>query len=136
MADLFSNDTIPAISLWQPWASFIAIGVKPYETRHWRAPPRFIGQTIAIHAAKRKPERDDIEWWRRVSGTKLDLPLGGFVCTVTLREVLRAEDVPFDEFGDYARGRFAWRLTNPVPIQPIIPAIGRQGFWNVALPLS
>jgi hypothetical protein len=25
-----------AITLWQPWASLIAIGAKKYETRSWR----------------------------------------------------------------------------------------------------
>lgn len=42
-----------AISLWQPWASLIACGVKPYETRHWAPPRELIGQRIAIHAAKK-----------------------------------------------------------------------------------
>jgi hypothetical protein len=41
-----------AISLWQPWASLIACGAKPYETRHWAPPRELIGQRIAIHAAK------------------------------------------------------------------------------------
>jgi hypothetical protein len=42
-----------AISLWQPWASLIAIGAKPFETRHWAPARELIGQTIAIHAAKK-----------------------------------------------------------------------------------
>lgn len=42
-----------AISLWQPWASLIACGAKPYETRSWAPPRDLIGQTIAIHAAKK-----------------------------------------------------------------------------------
>ena len=42
-----------AISLWQPWASLIACGAKPFETRHWAPPRELIGQTIAIHAAKK-----------------------------------------------------------------------------------
>ena len=43
-----------AITLWQPWASLIAEGVKQYETRSWKPPWHLIGQRIAIHAAKRK----------------------------------------------------------------------------------
>ncbi|WP_375782883.1 hypothetical protein ACE10Z_23505 [Bradyrhizobium sp. Pha-3] len=42
-----------AISLWQPWASLIACGAKPYETRDWAPPAELIGQTIAIHASKK-----------------------------------------------------------------------------------
>lgn len=37
------------ISLWQPWASLVAIGAKTIETRSWHTP--HVGP-IAIHAAK------------------------------------------------------------------------------------
>lgn len=40
-----------ALSLWQPWASAIALGSKRIETRDW--PTRYRG-LLAIHAAKRK----------------------------------------------------------------------------------
>ena len=50
-----------AISLWQPWASLIACGAKPYETRHWAPPRELIGQTIAIHAAK-KIDKGSVEF--------------------------------------------------------------------------
>jgi hypothetical protein len=42
-------DPLVCISLWQPWAQFIADGFKPIETRHWSAHHR--GQ-IGIHASK------------------------------------------------------------------------------------
>ena len=48
-----------AITLWQPWASLIACGVKDVETRSWPPPESLIGQRIAIHAAKRKVSRID-----------------------------------------------------------------------------
>lgn len=38
-----------AITLWQPWASLLAYGVKKYETRSW--PTKYRGP-IAIHAGK------------------------------------------------------------------------------------
>lgn len=46
-----------AISLWQPWASLVACGAKPFETRSWAPPRALIGQPIAIHAAK-KADKD------------------------------------------------------------------------------
>lgn len=72
--------TMPAISLWQPWASLLvtrqlcvicdgrepwdctqhlngAPMVKRFETRSWACPPSLIGQRFAIHAAARKPNR-------------------------------------------------------------------------------
>lgn len=50
------------ITLWQPWASAIACGVKTHETRSWKT--RFRGP-IAIHAAKHVPQkiRDDAKYW-------------------------------------------------------------------------
>lgn len=51
------DDAITALTLWQPWASLIAEGVKTIETRSWKAPDDLIGDTIAIHAAARKPRR-------------------------------------------------------------------------------
>ena len=43
---------VKAITIWQPWASLIAIGAKQYETRSWETKYR---GPIAIHAAKKDP---------------------------------------------------------------------------------
>ena len=43
---------IKAISLWQPWASLIALGGKKIETRSW--PTKYRGP-LAIHASKNQP---------------------------------------------------------------------------------
>lgn len=56
-----------ALTLWQPWASLMAIGVKTIETRSWSAPEALIGQRIAIHAAVRPvPDGAQIGDWRVV----------------------------------------------------------------------
>jgi hypothetical protein len=47
------TDSIYAITVWQPWATLIAEGLKPFEFRSWPAPARLIGQRIAIHAGAR-----------------------------------------------------------------------------------
>ena len=39
-----------AITLHQPWATAIALGIKTAETRTWAPWPRLYGQRIAIHA--------------------------------------------------------------------------------------
>jgi hypothetical protein len=43
-----------ALTVWQPWASLIIAGAKPYEFRGWRFPRSLLGQRIVIHAAARK----------------------------------------------------------------------------------
>lgn len=101
-----------ALTIRQPWATLIALGVKTIETRSWRAPQALIGQTIAIHAGKHRPkdvwcsasadpvfppplarlydygkcvdpqESNDGEWWRY----RWDGPLGAIVATATLAD--------------------------------------------------
>lgn len=46
-----------ALTLWQPWASLVALGVKSIETRSWSTSYR---GPLAIHAAKREP---DVDFW-------------------------------------------------------------------------
>lgn len=41
-----------ALTLWQPWATAIAKGLKRVENRQWSPPADAIGRTIAIHAGK------------------------------------------------------------------------------------
>lgn len=42
-----------ALTIWQPWASLINIGAKPFEFRRWPAPKVLIGQRVVIHAGAR-----------------------------------------------------------------------------------
>jgi hypothetical protein len=98
------HDPIPAISLWQPYASLIAAGVKPYETRGFAPPARLLGHRIAIHAAKRVPVRGELgtdveaaisgalgrdDWFGRDG-----LPLGAVLCTAILDQARQVERAP------------------------------------------
>lgn len=63
-----STVTLPALSLWQPWASLWASGIKPLETRHFPAPAALLAAPmIAIHAAARRPSQR--EWKHIVQAT-------------------------------------------------------------------
>ena len=44
-----------ALTIRQPWATLIALGVKTIETRSWRSPASLIGQRLAIHAGAALP---------------------------------------------------------------------------------
>lgn len=53
-----------ALTIWQPWASLIMIGAKPFEFRRWDYRERergLDGQRIVIHAGARSIPRSDIE---------------------------------------------------------------------------
>jgi hypothetical protein len=49
------------LTLWQPWASLVVEGCKPFEFRKWRAPASIVGQRIVIHASARKPDLREVE---------------------------------------------------------------------------
>ena len=50
----------PTITLWQPWATLVAAGAKPFEFRHWAAPKRLWRQRVAIHAGARAVSKTEI----------------------------------------------------------------------------
>jgi hypothetical protein len=50
----------PALTIWQPWATLIAVGAKPYEFRSWAAPRAMQGRRIAIHAGARPTRKAEV----------------------------------------------------------------------------
>lgn len=141
------QDTIPALTLWQPWAWLIVEGVKEFETRGWATKYR---GPLAIHAAARKPNRSELNLGiitaldeRGHSGDLKSLPLGCVVCVVDMVDCwpvdvaahrMTAERwVQECKYGNYTPGRYAWKLAN-VRKFPAIPAKGAQGLWRWTVP--
>lgn len=135
-----------ALTIWQPWASLIIGGWKPYEFRGWAAPASIVGQRIGIHAAKRpmktgelrnimdyacSPEgqADDIHIacmdlleraWRR----EVELPMSAVLGTAVLgppKRVRQNLDGP----------RYAWPMLAVQKWADPIPMKGAQGFWSM-----
>jgi hypothetical protein len=50
-----------ALTIWQPWATLIMIGAKPYEFRSWLAPRSVVGKRIVIHAGSRPIRKDEVD---------------------------------------------------------------------------
>ena len=123
-----------ALTLWQPWASAIAVGMKRMETRSWGTTYR---GPLAIHAARRPMgpgELELLEDYPLPYGAS-DVPLGAIVATCTLADVVRCNgamvvDVVEDAWGDFSEGRFAWVLTDVAPLRSPIPMPGARGLWE------
>ncbi len=129
-----------AITVWQPWASWIAWGWKTIEVRHHERFRSLVGERIAIHAAKRWDESWDI-----LAGSLLDdqqkdymalvvrLPLGAVVATATVED-LRLVDRDDEPAALCPCGGvidlFGLALGDVVALDEPIPATGRQGIWN------
>lgn len=147
-----------ALTLWQPWATLVAMESKRIETRIWST--KWRGE-IAIHSAAKLPpkwlgrssqseqfrdeladlfcvrrDRDD-QAGKRVDDILRGLPYGKVVCIVRIVDVLETSEV-FREtlshreriFGNYEDGRYAWKFQMVDVIEPPIPAKGFQRLWN------
>jgi hypothetical protein len=144
---------IKAISLWQPWASFVILGIKGFETRSWDTNVR--GE-IGIHAAKKVIPFDDAfgHLVRSIEGQRImdylqsriieaygdykNLPVGAVLGTVNLKDTFSTEirnKLSYIErvLGDYSPGRFAWQLKDQKLFDTPIPVSGHQGFWDMKI---
>lgn len=137
--------TVKAITLWQPYATLIAIGAKRFETRKWN--PTCYGP-LAIHASARKVPQCiafcSLEPFRtalaQAGYSALNLPMGQIVAmrwvqqthsTEILREGLSEQELAF---GDFSDGRRAWELVGNGAFDPPIAAVGAQGVWDWRVP--
>lgn len=143
-----------AISLYQPYASAVALGLKKNETRG--RPWDFVG-TIAICSTKTVPDKfrryaadDELiakafiatlrpnlkhdERWPEIGQELLDsLPVGRVVA-VAFKDGCRQSKVIVQEkpsaleiaLGDYSDGRFYYPLRNVIPLMVPVPVKGGQ----------
>ena len=146
-----------ALTLWQPWASLIALGEKKIETRSWQTTYRGM---LAIHASQKMTREMKLLCEREPFASALDrvfaagdeLPLGAIVAVCELRNVLMpARNIngyylignlgsnefayitePELSFGDYTPGRYAWMLKNVCRLQVPVVCRGAQGLWDVS----
>ena len=131
------EEVTKAISLWQPWASLMALGLKKNETRSWATQYR---GPLYIHAAKKVIEWPSIDIQAAFDGIAFqppDLPLGCLVCKVDLIDckkifIHNRPDYPERAFGDYTPYRFMWITENLETFEPI-PYRGRQGLFNITI---
>lgn len=150
--------TMKGLSLWQPWASLMAVGAKRIETRSWSTDYRGL---VAIHAAKRFQEMERLlvnnihfynALWPEYDLGTIDsdrprpdlvikaLPLGCFVAVGKLRHCLSTnanlKPIPLrdsDEyhFGDYSENRWMWVFDEVWKLSSPVHAIGQRNLWTL-----
>jgi hypothetical protein len=139
---------VKGITLYQPWASATAVGLKGYETRAWSSGYRGL---LAIHAAKEVPKyiREMQEYGSLCMAVRIaffdqfsidthgplpGLPTSSIVTLCALGDCLPAGSVapkePESRYGDFSPGRWAWRLDHRTKIDPVACS-GKQGLWDV-----
>jgi hypothetical protein len=139
-----------ALSLWQPWASLIALGEKRIETREWstkhrgylaihataKLPPRWLG--ASRHSEMFRNELADVFNVRRdhVEAATRKLPLSSVLCIVNLvdiQETIHVREILCEReliFGNYKDGRYAWFLEIVEVFETPIHAKGNRLIWN------
>ena len=139
--------TFRAISLWQPYASFVAWGMKCYETRSWKPSGLQRGEIIMIHAGKRGMKADELRLLKHPlvaramdqrGVTVEQMPYGAIVGAARFTGVVSTNQFCPDDgslerlLGNYQAERFAWELELVKRAEHPIRCNGQQGifFWN------
>jgi hypothetical protein len=152
-----------ALTIWQPWASLIMAGFKPYEFRGWPAPQYVIDQRIVIHAGTRSIKAEEIRdlisvlyrgdfcgglnancitFLEDVLMQRRKLPLAAGLGTVLLGKPQKSYDLwpkEFEGFSDSDReevSNWAWPVSEIQHFEPVVPIRGHQGFWNWPYPVE
>lgn len=130
-----------AISLLQPWASLVVMGVKTIETRSWGTKYR---GPILIHASKGKAGNifaEEPAFKKYIKDFKT-LPFGAIIGQAIITDVIRIENLHLPDklinkltmeekaFGDYTEGRYAWLLEEHKKFDTPIPARGTLSIWE------
>lgn len=131
------------LSLLQPWASLVVMGAKTIETRSWQTAYR---GPLLIHASLGK--KASVLCHQPPFNTYItafdDLPFGAIIGSVTLKDIVPVEQLQLSAeklaaltleekaFGDY-KGRYAWLLADPVPLESAIIIRGSLRLWEYRL---
>lgn len=134
---------VRALPMWQPWATLVVTGAKRVETRPKAPPSTVLGRRVAVHACLTRDHLHLLGHWPfdHLTALHRPLPLGaivGSVVVVHARQVtaelaarLLVDDQAEHALGDYAPGRWAWALADPVALDEPVPWRGSQGIFMV-----
>jgi hypothetical protein len=132
---------IRVITLWEVWASLMAVGAKKLETRSWAVKYRGpIGIHAAGHWTAEQADYFTIDPYRSALAagginSEADLHLGCVLTIGILKKIYRTEEVrprltvEEEAFGNYEAGRYAWNIEVVYQLPKPIPARGARGLW-------
>lgn len=122
------------LTLKQPWATLIVLGIKRYEFRSWKTNYR---GTILIHAGK-GVDKDALE---KLSYLNIDFPQGKIIGKADIVDCLLIDDQLNSQiislnslvYGKKCRDGYAWKLDNIKKISYDKKINGKLGLWNIDL---
>lgn len=129
------NQSIKAVTVYEPWAGLIARQFKEYETRSWYTPYR---GPLVIHSGKREPMVEEMAVIEDALGKNYFL-LMNFGCGLCVCELVHCYPVEAVrdrmtmreyKLGNYSNGRYAWHMKVLKVFERPIPMRGQQGLWD------
>ena len=127
--------SIPCITLWEPWATLVSLGLKTIETR---THARFFclnGKRIGIHAGKHIDTAGLNDLFRRGVvcsdiNELIEMNMGHIICTA---RVIAVGTIPRTSYSEYAKCEINENIyglfLRDVAPSGRIRADGRQGIW-------
>ena len=125
------------VSIKEPFASLIALGIKKIETRSWKT--NYRGE-IYIHASLQMQKIDNERFEKITNLLPKDYKFkqGNIICKAYLKDCIYMDEEFINKIkennieylcGRYEIGRYAWVLDD-ISIVDEIPAKGKLGIWN------
>lgn len=145
---LLNQKTIKVLTLWEPWATLMLLGIKGFETRDWYTSYR---GPLVIQAAKRPLDEDGLYLIQRLQDKGFDIPqphkypFGKLLTLGTLGDCIpmalnddgdwldhkgRVPEVE-ELCGNWDEGRYAWEFQDCFPLPEPLLIRGYQGLWNL-----
>lgn len=135
-----------AISIKQPWASLICLGIKDIENRTWKLPEKYKGKMVLVHAGSAKAKfnfsllqhhelnRLNLRRWYDREQIK-----GAIIGSVEIVDcVINHPSIWAKQTDDFLISQqmitYNWILANPVRFDKPIPCKGQLSFFNPQIP--
>ncbi|WP_200819447.1 DNA N-6-adenine-methyltransferase [Tolypothrix sp. NIES-4075] len=143
LTDDYSASTdfkLKAISLWQPWASLIPLGLKHYETRSWKT--NYRGKLLICSTAVNSKQHK--EYLKICDQLQLppwsDFPHGCAIalcdlvdCIEMTQSFIAQQSATEILCGDWQVGRYAWKLENIHALTEPFAVKGKQGLFSITV---
>lgn len=130
----------PVLSIRQPWAALILLGLKDVENRDWPLPEQYVGVPVLLHASKAPrfdPQSINREARRR--GMSI-LPCdarhiartGAILGAIVFSGCQKNAGNPYSRWCD-VKAKYWWRILAVHHLSHPIPASGHLRFWSFDL---
>lgn len=137
---------LKGVTLWEPWATLVALREKGIETRSWATNYRGLiasqsaRTTAHMNTAWKEPFFSALKpvHIQSKSRTSIGYNLGCIIAICNLVDCIKMTDENIAKlsekermFGYYEPGRYMWLLKEVIRLEKPIPVKGKQRIWNL-----